>query len=186
MQPLGLRSPRDHYHERPLPLSQLPRGAFSSFWKPLQGVGITSLPGSRAPHPNVVCTAPRTRQLPGPSSGLLEKQGAFPPRHGHLFQRSPTTHTHTHTSSSSTSGAHHHHHHHQVLIIIIIIIIRCSRWWVTSLGPCAIPQPHPSISFFSSTQFSRDEKAPDETLLKRLRSSAHQERVPLPEWIPCH
>lgn len=162
MQPLGLRSPRDHYHERPLPLSQLPRGAFSSFWKPLQGVGITSLPGSRAPHPNVVHTASRTRQLPGPSSGLLEKQGAFTPRHGHLFQRSPTTHTH------------------------IIIIISCSRWWVTSLGPCAIPQPHPSISFFSSMQFYRDEKAPDETLLKRLRSSPHQERVPLPEWIPCH
>ena len=161
MQALGLRSPRDHYHERPLPLSQLPQGAFSSFWKPLQGVGITSLPGSRAPHPNVVHAAPRTRQLPLAS---WKSRGYFPPDMVIYSNAAPPhTHTHTHTHTS-----------------------RCSRWWVTSLGPCAISQPHPSISFFSSMQFSPDENAPDETLLKRLRSSAHQESVPLPERIPCH
>ena len=135
-------------------------------------------------HTQMLCAQlPEQGSFQGLPLASWKSRGHFPPDMVICSNAAPHTHTHTHTSSSSTSGAH---HHHQVLIIIIIIIIRCSRWWVTSLGPCAIPQPHPSISFFSSTQFSRDEKAPDETLLKRLRSSAHQERVPLPEWIPCH
>ena len=164
MQPLGLRSPRDRYHERPLPLSQLPRGAFSSFWKPLQGVGI-HLP-SRLKSSTPKCCAHSSQNKAASRAFLwpLGKAGGISPQTRSFVPTQPH-HTHTH---------------------IIIIIIGCSRWWVTSLGPCAIPQPHPSICFFSSMQFSRDEKAPDETLLKRLRSSAHQERVPLPEWIPSH
>ena len=112
-------------------------------------------------HTQMLCT-----QLPEQGSFLwpLGKAGGISPQTWSFVPTQPHhTHTHTHTHPS-----------------------RCSRWWVTSLGPCAISQPHPSISFFSSMQFSPDENAPDETLSKRLRSSAHQESVPLPERSPCH
>ena len=113
-------------------------------------------------HTQMLCTQlPEQGSFQGLPLASWKSRGHFPPDMVICSNAAPPhTHTHTHTHTHS---------------------IRCSCWWVTSLGPCAVSQPHPSISFFSSMQFSPDEKAPDETLLKRLRSSAHQKSVPLPE-----